>query len=167
MTKEDYAYYKAKGICVGCRKTRAAKGLTMCLDCLDNAKFVSEQTRSDESRKQRREYMKRKRELCIVFGVCRECMCRDATHGKKCVKCYYKANSKKQSKRDLYRSCGLCVLCGRERVTGYLTCTRCLEKCRANVKKRKKADSSNHYWRKLQSREVKYVKDYAKNVLKL
>ena len=80
-TKEYREWAKSNGICINCYKERTWNGRTMCPECLDKNKECSERTRSETSKEQRRRYIKRKRNLCIAFGVCRECMCKKATVG--------------------------------------------------------------------------------------
>ena len=46
--KETREWYKAKGICVKCRKEKAAEGHTMCQQCLD---WWREYSRNREKRK--------------------------------------------------------------------------------------------------------------------
>ena len=167
MNSDDYKFYKSHGICVACRKEKVKQGKTMCLNCLDENKYLSEKYRTESSKNQRKAYIKRKREICIAFGVCRECLARDAEHGLKCSKCYWKERNKQVSKRELYKATNSCTLCGGERVKGFKVCRRCLDKCRANVANRKTIDNSTHYWRVLQGSEVKYIRDYKKNVLNL
>lgn len=155
--RESREWYKANGICTMCRKAKVHKHHTMCLDCLDQVNFSSETTRSEDSKAQRREYTKRKRELCIAFGVCRECMCRDATNGLKCGKCKAKEKVKslKNSKIELRRSLNHCYYCDIEAVEGYKVCQSCLDRIRNVVANRKKFSTEDHHWRKLDSASVR------------
>lgn len=83
--------------------------------------------RSYESREQRKRYIKRKRELCIALGVCRECMCRDALPGiKMCKECAEKSNKRLKDTREWYKSHGICVECREETaMQGKTICVNC------------------------------------------
>ena len=74
MSSEEREWYKLKGICTCCRKELAMINRTMCPECLDKTKENSERTRSTESKEQRKEYVKKKRQQCIENGICRECL---------------------------------------------------------------------------------------------
>lgn len=169
---ESREWCKEHGICTMCRKEKVHKNHTMCLDCLDQVKFASEETRSEDSKIQRRNYIKRKRELCVAFGICRECMCREATHGMKCEKCKTKerVKSQKNSKIELRKSLGQCHYCDTEVVEGYKVCQSCLDRIRNIVKTRKIHSTENHYWRNLDNagarRTAKNKQNYRVNKLK-
>lgn len=98
--------------------------------------------RSKTSREQRKAYLKRKREICIAFGVCRECLARDAEKGLYCTKCYQKMKDRTIPKRELYVELGLCTKCGGKRVDGYKLCERCLESIKIVVANRPKPNIS-------------------------
>ena len=70
--KERYEYLKRLGVCVECGSEDAWDGRTKCLQCLHSTKEASETARSDESKKQRKKYLSKKRDLCVAFGICRE-----------------------------------------------------------------------------------------------
>lgn len=161
---ESRLWCKENGICTQCRKAKVHKNHTMCLDCLDQVNFSSDATRSEDSKIQRRNYIRRKRELCIAFGICRECMCRDATHGLKCEKCKTKEKLKtqKNSKIELRKSLGHCYYCDTEVVEGYKVCQKCLDRIRNIVKNRKKYSTENHYWRTLDRAGVRITNKKAK-----
>lgn len=148
---ESRQWCKENGVCIMCRKSKVHKNHTMCLDCLDQVKFASEVTRSEDSKIQRRKYIKRKRELCVAFGICRECMCREATHGLKCEKCKIKEKVKslKNSKIEMRKSLGQCYYCDTEVVEGYKVCQSCLDRIRNVTSTRKQHSTENHYWRQL------------------
>lgn len=68
--------------------------------------------RSEASRQQRKAYIKRKREICIALGVCRECMCRDALPGiKRCLECDTKGKARNKEDRKWYKDKGICTEC--------------------------------------------------------
>ena len=135
----------------------------MCLNCLDLTKERSEKSRSIDSKNQRKLYLKRKRDLCVAFGICRECLKRKATVGMKCLECHVKQikrNEKKRSKvkRSQRVELGLCYFCGEPVIEGQKTCKKCYEIQSEKLKKwTKTRDNSNHYWRKIQTCEVKQV----------
>lgn len=164
MTREDYEWFKDRNICTQCRKEISYLGKTMCIECLDKIKEMSEKYRSKDSKEQRKKYLKRKRGLCVAFGICRECLKRKATVGLKCTECHIKEvkrnNAKRiKVKRNMRVELGLCYFCGEKALEGYKVCKTHLEICRNNIGKWKR-DNSNHYWRKIQSGEVKKIQHW-------
>lgn len=154
--REARGLCKARGICVMCRKAKAKTGRTMCLDCLDQVKITSEWNRSQESKDHRRAYNKKKVDLCVALGVCRNCQRRDAVHGQVCEVCKSKRDVKalSKSKKALRQYLQTCTICGNKRVEGYRVCQRCLSVRRENlVKARNKCDRT--YWKSLQTFEVR------------
>ena len=154
---------KENGICVNCFKEKAFNGRTMCPECLDKNKERSEKTRSTTSKEQRRLYLKRKRDLCIAFGVCRECLKRPARVGLKCIECHVK-EVKRQEKRRKYiprnirTELGLCYFCGNVAVKGKKTCEKHLKLQGEKLREwHKTKDNSNHIWRKIQAAEIKKI----------
>lgn len=83
--------------------------------------------RSEASREQRKAYMKRKREICIAFSVCRECMASDALPGtKKCKECTEKGLNRNKKDREWYKDNGICTKCRRHLVMeGKTICINC------------------------------------------
>lgn len=95
--------------------------------------------RSEASRKQRREYIKRKREICIALGVCRECMARDAQQGiKMCLTCKQKTKTRNKEMREWYKSSGICVNCKEnEAIKGKTICVNCSTRDTLNYSKQR------------------------------
>ena len=160
MGKSDYEWYKSKGICPRCRVNNAFENHVFCPECLEKHKIRCEKTRSEESKEQRRKYVKRKRELCIAFGICRECMKRPVVKGKsKCIECYSKEkqrNKRKSDKkvaRDIRTNIGLCYFCGKPVEQGYKTCKKHHSICADNLSKASR-DNSNHIWRRFTKAEI-------------
>lgn len=113
----------------------------------------SERTRTNKSRQQRREYMRRKREICIAFGVCRECMCRTAANGNYCLECYVKIRNRSEAKRNgIHRaertSFGLCYFCGEPAEKGFKTCAKHHFVAANNLSGTDYQDNKSHPWRK-------------------
>ena len=160
MINEYRKWAKAKGICVNCLNEKAWNGRTMCPECLDKHKERCERSRSEASREQRRKYIKRKRELCIAFGVCRECFKRDVKVRNKCLECYVKQVKRNKAKVNIPRErrigLGLCYFCGNEVIEGKKVCEKHYKIIYNNLSKANK-DNSNHIWRKLKNAEVKKV----------
>ena len=145
-------WLKEKGYCINCGKEKAWNGRLKCAECLEKGKEQSERTRSELSKEQRRRYLKRKRELCIAFGVCRECLKRPAKVGQKCIECHVKEinrnnNKRKNVPRNLRVELGLCYFCGEAALPGMRTCEKHYKIVSENLKKWNR-DNSNHYWRK-------------------
>lgn len=97
--------------------------------------------RSQESREQRKKYIKRKREICIAFGVCRECMAKDALPGTlKCKECTDKSNARGKATRDWYKAHGICTNCRTEKaMKGKNICVNCSTRDTLDYAKRKYA----------------------------
>ena len=168
MINEYKEWYKSKGICINCGKERAWSGRLMCPECLDKTKINSERTRTEESKEQRKKYIKRKRELCVAFGICRECLKKETKVGQKCLECYVKEVKRNEAKRTKVKKnmrveLGLCYFCGQPTEDGHKTCKK-HHIIMANNLSKASRDNSGHYWRKIQSGEVKVVQ-YKKKLL--
>lgn len=137
-----------------CDKNCGTCDLEKCL--LKNPPYdwkVTESHRTEKSREQRRNYVKRKREICIAFGVCRECMAKDAVVGNYCVECFVKNKRRNELKRkDFPRSerpaYGKCYFCGKPVERGFKTCKKCHENIKERVMNRK-INNSGHIWRNM------------------
>lgn len=157
---------KKNKICINCFKEKAFNDKTMCPGCLDKNKERSERTRSDKSKEQRRIYIKRKRELCIAFSVCRECLKRPARVGLKCTECHVKEiqrreRNRKEVPRNMRVELGLCYFCGSVAVDGKRTCKKHLQLQGDKLRKwHLTRDNSNHIWRKIQTGEIKNIRHY-------
>ena len=156
--KERYELLKKMRICVECGKEDAWNGKTKCLQCLHSTKEASEKTRSNESKEQRKIYLSRKRELCIAFGICRECLTREVVEGKmRCNRCIVKQkvrySNKTKLKREERTSLGLCYFCGDTAIEGKKTCLKHYEITSNNLKKWNR-DNKNHIWRSLDRANV-------------
>ena len=160
MGNEYREWLKSKGICVNCCSEKVWNNTTMCIECLDKHKERCEKSRSEASRVQRRKYIKRKRELCIAFGVCRDCFKRDVKVGKMCLECYVKQvkrnNKRKNIPREKRINLGLCYFCGDKVIEGKKVCEKHYKVMCNNLSKADK-DNSTHIWRKLKDAEVKKV----------
>ena len=159
-------WLKAKGYCINCCKERAWNGRTMCPECLDKNKESSERTRSEASREQRRLYLKRKRELCIAFGVCRECLKKPARVGLKCIECHVKEVQRRERnrrgvKRNMRVELGLCYFCGKKAESAHKTCKEHLQLQGDKLRKwhMDNGNNSHHIWRKIQAAEVKIIQN--------
>lgn len=122
-----------------------------------------EQARSEDSKAQRRNYIKRKRDLCIAFGVCRECLCKPATYGLKCTSCHVKEIKRNAARRkDIPRherpKYGRCYFCGDPVEKGFKTCPKCHKIMAVNMLKGKaNVNMENHYWRKMDRANVERI----------
>ena len=154
--KELYNWYKSKGICTKCGTNKAKPGGTMCFDCADKDIERSQDyyynKMTEDQYKKRLAYNKRKRELCVAFGLCRDCLKRDAVKGKFCLECYLKAQrrNKKKSEGDVIRServeYGLCYFCGKPVLEGKKTCPDCYNNRKLSILKNKH-NNTQHSWR--------------------
>lgn len=151
-SKEDYQYYKSKGICVKCRRERALKGRVQCLDCLERDR-ERKSNKQPKISKEQREYNKRKKQLCVAFKVCRECQSKDATKGQVCLECWIKRQRRNKNKsksidRSERKGYGLCYLCGRPSVEGYNLCQLHLEPYQNHMKNIRNLNT-NTSWRNM------------------
>ena len=153
---ELYEWYKSKGICTKCGTNKSKSGNTMCFDCADKSNQRSQDyyhnKMSKEQYNRRLAYNKRKRELCVTFGLCRDCLKRDAVKGKFCLECYVKYTKRNAKKRNdeiprAHRvSQGRCYFCGEQVLDGKKTCPTCYSAKKANMLKNK-FNNLNHTWR--------------------
>lgn len=158
-----YDYLKFRGICVLCGKEKVWEDTTMCIECLDKHKERCEKTRSEASKEQRRKYVKRKRNLCIAFGICRECFKREVKVGLKCIECHAKEinrNKKRRTEipREIRPELKMCYFCGEPVKKGKKVCEKHYNICCKNIAKGYGKDNSNHYWRKVETASVKKYK---------
>lgn len=156
---------KSRGICTNCYKEKAWNGRQMCAECLGKTQERSEATRSLSSKEQRKKYTKRKRDLCIAFGICRECLKRKSTIGLKCTECHVKEikrrrKNRKDIPRNMRAELGLCYFCGNKVIAGKKTCPKCYEIQSLKLKlwNSKYRDNSTHIWRKIQCVEIENIK---------
>lgn len=159
-TKDNYNYYKSRGICVRCKKEKALKGLVHCLMCnmdtRENSK-ISYLQLDDATRRRRREHSKRRTDLLKAFGVCVHCGKNDAEEGRiRCRKCldYVNAQVKKKRKKETKVKredrvyLGLCYICGKPKLENYNVCEEHLKVILSNQSKRHtKNNNEAHIWK--------------------
>lgn len=162
-------WLKDNGYCINCGKEKAFEDRIMCPECLDKNKECSERTRSENSKEQRRRYIKRKRDLCIAFGVCRECLKKPAKVGVKCLECHVKEvqrrdKNRKYVRRDIRVELGLCYFCGDVAIDGKRTCEKHLQLQGDKLRKWhiESRNNRNHIWRKIQAGEIENLRHYYK-----
>lgn len=156
-TKELYDWYKSKGICTKCGTNKAKPGATMCFDCsekdIERSQDYYYNKMTEDQYKRRLAYNRRKRELCIAFGLCRDCLKRDAVKGKFCLECYLKAQRRRMKKREgsIARTerieYGLCYFCGKPVLEGKKTCPDCYNNRRVIMIENAISDNTHHVWR--------------------
>lgn len=149
--KEDYAWYKSKGICPKCRVNDAFSGHVHCAECLEkiavnNTRYAHKRAeyQSNQNRAERIRYAEAKQ-----AGLCTCCRKKIAQHGQLCNECHvkrmaYRKNSKEyqaregRSRGEAFRNrmaAGLCMYCGRPQAEGSKLCNMCLEKYQKSIKK--------------------------------
>ena len=141
--KEDYAFWKSKGICVCCHQENAVKGKTRCALCADihneySANYIHRTNYHTEHADERHEKRKKQREERIANGICVRCGKRKARDGMKtceiCCKKEYRQRLTRMITRGYdtreMRECGnRCVHCGaEERYNGTKLCVNCYNK---------------------------------------
>ena len=164
--KERYEYLKRLGICVECGSEDAWNGRTKCLQCLHSTKEASEAARSEDSKKQRKKYLSKKRDLCVAFGICRECLKREVAEGKlRCNRCITKQKVRYANKTSLKRedrtALGLCYFCGEEALEGKKTCHKHYKMVSDNLKKWER-NNEEHPWRTMDRVNVARVQRWKK-----
>ncbi|MGL5713502.1 MAG: hypothetical protein ACRCX2_10825 [Paraclostridium sp.] len=154
-TKEDYNYFKSKGICVKCRKEKSAEGRVSCWSCLDKDIERKQNKKISKDKKDvALKRNKRKKDLCVAFGVCRNCQKKDVKRGQLCLECWLKNKNKRQAKKtDINRSdrheYGLCFICGKPVHKEYKLCKEHLNQARSNLCiARSKNTTNTHIWKR-------------------
>lgn len=78
--RESYAYYKAHGICVKCRREDAVKGKVLCRACAERHSAYSKQRYAALSEEEKNEYRRKSvenRKLLVArlkeHGICVQC----------------------------------------------------------------------------------------------
>lgn len=151
-------------MCKLCDKNCGSCDLEDCVQKIPPfAWWLIEQKRTPQSREQRRRYIARKRDLCIAFGICRECMCKDAKVGNYCTECYVKnAKHNERRRKGVHRaeriSFGLCYFCGKPAQDGFKTCEKHHRIMADNLFGFDRTSANkNHVWRKMDRRVFKNV----------
>ena len=138
---EAYHYYKDHGICVYCKREKAAPGKVMCLNCASilaekkRAKYnqVSEEEREERNRK-KREQSKALRDYRKENGLCITCGKPVYKNYSRCYEhyIYFKRVDRKrrEARAKRYAEIGLCRICGKPVVKGKKFCEEHLEKYR-------------------------------------
>ena len=143
--KELYAYCKAHGFCVRCRKEKAAPGHVLCMNCLDDRRNYDDLNNRKEVRRERHvsdrekeNARKRERGLRLKMqGLCIDCGKAPAKCGVYCLSCYVRRKRRAQAARDakgntlLYRrEHDLCLRCGEPLDNDKKMCEACCEQMR-------------------------------------
>lgn len=125
--KEDYLFYKSRGICTHCKKEKAENGI-LCLAC----KMRNREYRGKRDKEKQREYDRKRIENARANGLCLTCRTRPQQHGLVCNRCYatrLRINARKRTiPRSEWVSYGLCYICGKnELLKGKKVCASCYE----------------------------------------
>lgn len=128
----SHEWFKARGICVRCRKEKAARGRTMCLNCLDEIKLRRAEYWAVQSPSERAETLKKMSRyrktlyadrkaagLCVTCGKpawnghvrCWECSVRNAN-----------SQRRRQQKKRQRKPAGACRFCDSPALDGYKVC---------------------------------------------
>lgn len=163
MKREYYKVYKSLGICTCCGKRKAFEGRTLCEECIEKD-LMREKSYNKERKKQ---YNRRKKDLCLAFVICTTCMKRDMSHGKQCLECYNKRKRKYREQqtdsgkiaRNLWSSFNLCTICGEPAADNSKLCEKHLHQARDKAAHmRKFIDREKHNWHKVTEAEIKKIK---------
>ena len=147
---ETYHYYKDHGICVYCKREEAAKGKTMCLNCLSiraeqRRKRERELTEEELAEKNRikREKSQKLRDYRKANGLCDICGKPAYKGHSKCYEHYiyykrYETKRRQEKKNKGYAELGLCRICGKPTVEGKKYCAEHLEQYREKMRRTQK-----------------------------
>lgn len=158
-------YYKSKGICINCFNEQAEPNKVLCWECAEKDR-LRVRTYDKERKKQ---YNKRKKELCDAFGICTTCMKRKKFKGKQCIHCYMKRHkeyrdsisSSDKLPKELWVEFDKCMVCGEDRVEGHKLCAKHLEVARNNAATaRSFINREDHIWKKEINSSVLYTQTY-------
>lgn len=137
LSKEDYEWYKAHGICPVCRQRDAAPNRVECDVCAEKHITYRNNLPPDVKAarlERKREYYGKLRAQRKAAGLCTRCGRKLEKYNTRTECDYCKAEQKKRDAKRLkgkgYAELGLCLWCGRERVPGYSFCPDCLERKR-------------------------------------
>ena len=142
---EYYHWYKDHGICVECRKEKAAKGKTMCPNCLskiadkrwERYNRMTEEEREEKNRI-RREKSKALRDYRRANGLCTICGEPVYKNYSKCYRhyiyCMKYTRRGNEKKKKGYAELGLCRFCGKPTAEGTKLCAEHLEQYRERMK---------------------------------
>ena len=157
---EDFRWFKNHGMCVQCRKEKAARGRTMCADCLDRHKEWARKYREREPERSRessdichkRLYEKRKQ-----AGLCVSCGSRPPKEGRVrcgiCLARHRRSAEKIRRKRGQWSrqemtEPGVCYMCHAPSLPDKRLCGVCRGKALINLAKANMAiDHYKHPWR--------------------
>lgn len=140
--REDYLFFKARGICVACRKRRAFRGHVHCPECMEKLALRGHNTTPERRREL---YQKHKAD-----GICVSCKSRPAEAGKtKCPQCAAKqARSAAKAYVRRVRPDWMCLRCSEPHVEGKRYCERHMAQAREQcAMMRARIRTSAHPWR--------------------
>jgi hypothetical protein len=150
-SKQDYEWYKARGLCPRCRINKAADGMVTCPNC------ILESAMRDIGYGTARKTVNAKalRERYKLQGLCVRCGKRPAKPGiLSCEQCSKKYNAKNRIwQREHYvhkiRPDGICRFCDNPVVPGKKLCAIHMVSENAKLEKARAAvDKENHPWRR-------------------
>lgn len=141
--KEEYAFYKSRGICVCCHQQDAVSGKTRCALCADihnqySANYIHRTNYHIEHADERHEKRKQERAERIANGICTKCGKRKARIGMKTCELCCKKEYRNQIKlriangydtREMREYSNRCVICGGEhRYKHFKICKSCYDR---------------------------------------
>ena len=128
MDKEEYQFFKSRGICTHCKHEKAEHGKTLCLACkMQNREYKKKYDQDKMRARDKANWEYRK-----ANGLCVNCGARPQQHGLICNKCYSTILRRKANNTAIPRServsYGLCYICGKnELVEGKKVCASCYD----------------------------------------
>jgi len=162
MSKENYKYYKSRGICIACRKEKAMINAVRCSDCAEklakcDAKRYKKIKKSENyigyrkniSKKNKiRRQNRRNEKICWVCGKYKV-----INNKKKCIDCLTKNRKKKDYRynNDIPRNerfyYNLCYICGEPNLNNHKVCEKHYNILLKQIKTLHNSNNSNHIWR--------------------
>ena len=165
--KEHRRNLASRGICIYCCREDALPGFSLCLDCaekkeISHARYLAGLSDGKKAKKAAQSAARCKARYweSKALGVCARCHRRKASAGKAmCLDCRLKHNrmhrrrveAREALPKHLWASHGLCTLCGKPAVEGYMSCAHHLEIRRASAAKARGEikPGAYSYWRRL------------------
>lgn len=157
-SKADYEWYKARHICVACKKNRAFDGMTMCPECLErNSQRTTDwRTRCYEKSAT---YFKSRYDRLKAEGRCTKCGKPSPNGNTRCHACARRMKLYKMAKRvRKVKLDGICRYCGKPVYDGKKLCYKHWLKAAGHLLSIR-PDTANHPWRRNKKARIMEIKE--------
>lgn len=150
VSREDYAWYKSRGICARCRSAPAFGHFTCCPECME--KIANRMAKAYHANPEKyRADQKARRLRWAEQNRCTRCGGRkpEGDPHRTCPACRLHFRGKERYRT--IRPAGICHFCSNPVAEGQKVCTAHLEKLRARAAlARQSVDRKNHIWRDME-----------------